>query len=358
MNANATVIAVNVDLEVTNNNVVVVEVEKKKKVNDKHYKFMTMGYWLLKTLNIPDSELVHAYESLKFFASNDEIVAFYDDFDQSLKERVNEFKAFQKSQKQTPKKQTKRNIMVHNNEQPDTELVITAPTGNVITEKKKRVKKVKEVKEVVSDYSHTIAGFSGVVSDTDTVATIVEAARAPVETKPKRKSVKKVTPAVVESVAVVENSVAVVENSVAVVENVNVVDKPAKKPRAKKQPVAVSVDVDNKPVISKKEKAVKAVNKLLQAVEPVPVVEPAPVVEPVPVVVPSVEPVVVASVESVPVVVPSVESMPAEEGEEEDDDDEEVITTEVVIDGVMYLKDYEGNLYDRESHEFLRNELE
>ena len=42
-----------------------------------------------------------------------------------------------------------------------------------------------------------------------------------------------------------------------------------------------------------------------------------------------------------------------EEGEEEED--EEIITIEVTIDGKLYLKDDDSNLYDVHTHEFIRN---
>jgi len=46
---------------------------------------------------------------------------------------------------------------------------------------------------------------------------------------------------------------------------------------------------------------------------------------------------------------------PVLEAEEEDDDDDEVIQTrETVIDGETFLIDQDGNLYDAESHEFIR----
>ena len=70
----AVVEASNVDQEIHVAANATVVVEKKKKVNDKHYKFMAMGYWLLKQLNVPEDARASAYEKLKFFESNDVIV--------------------------------------------------------------------------------------------------------------------------------------------------------------------------------------------------------------------------------------------------------------------------------------------
>ena len=324
-----TVLALNVDQEV--HEITTNVVDKKKKVNDKHYKFMAIGYWLLKQLNVPESGLADVYDKLKFFASNDEVVAFYDEFDLSLKERMNEFKLFQKSQKTTTKKPSKRNILVHNNVTSDViaspeeiPVVVVATAPVAVAEKKKRVKKVKEVVpvEVATETIPVV----------DTIESIVEAARAPVETKPKKPRVKKVVASA---------------NVLADQEVVATAEKPAKKPRVKKQPkpaeVASDVMQPTEQVSSKKENAIKAVNTLLHTVETSIVVEPVPVV---------VEPEHVVAVHVVALPIAVVEK---EEGEIDDDDEEEVITVEVVIDGVMYLKDYDGNLYHRETHEFLRN---
>jgi len=49
---------------------------------------------------------------------------------------------------------------------------------------------------------------------------------------------------------------------------------------------------------------------------------------------------------------PVVEPTPALEAE--DDDDEVIQTRETVIDGETFLVDQEGNLYDPETHEFVR----
>jgi hypothetical protein len=52
---------------------------------------------------------------------------------------------------------------------------------------------------------------------------------------------------------------------------------------------------------------------------------------------------------------PVVDLTPVLEAEAEDDEDDEVIQTrETVIDGETFLVDQEGNLYDPESHEFVR----
>ena len=64
-------------------------------------------------------------------------------------------------------------------------------------------------------------------------------------------------------------------------------------------------------------------------------------------------PVVVASAETVKEPDAVKASVKAEVEAEEYD--EEIITTEIIIKGEMYLKDNEDNLYDRQSHEFLRN---
>lgn len=45
---------------------------------------------------------------------------------------------------------------------------------------------------------------------------------------------------------------------------------------------------------------------------------------------------------------------PVLEAEEEDDDDEVIQTRETVIDGETFLVDQDGNLYDAETHEFIR----
>jgi hypothetical protein len=50
---------------------------------------------------------------------------------------------------------------------------------------------------------------------------------------------------------------------------------------------------------------------------------------------------------------PVVEPTPALEAED-DDDDEVIQTRETVIDGETFLVDQEGNLYDPETHEFVR----
>ena len=337
-----TVLALNVDQEV--HEITTNVVDKKKKVNDKHYKFMAIGYWLLKQLNVPESGLADVYDKLKFFASNDEVVAFYDEFDLSLKERMNEFKLFQKSQKTTTKKPSKRNILVHNNVTSDViaspeeiPVVVVATAPVAVAEKKKRVKKVKEVVpvEVATETIPVV----------DTIESIVEAARAPVETKPKKPRVKKVVASA--NVLADQEVVATTIVTPADQEVVATAEKPAKKPRVKKQPkpaeVASDVMQPTEQVSSKKENAIKAVNTLLHTVETSIVVEPVPVV---------VEPEHVVAVHVVALPIAVVEK---EEGEIDDDDEEEVITVEVVIDGVMYLKDYDGNLYHRETHEFLRN---
>lgn len=49
-----------------------------------------------------------------------------------------------------------------------------------------------------------------------------------------------------------------------------------------------------------------------------------------------------------------VEPTPVLEAEEEDEDDEVIQTRETVIDGETFLVDQDGNLYDAESHEFIR----
>ena len=82
----------------------------------------------------------------------------------------------------------------------------------------------------------------------------------------------------------------------------------------------------------------------------------------------SVETVVVPVVEAkADEVIASVETAKADEVEthvetakadEEEEEDEEIITIEVMIDGKLYLKDDDGNLYDIDSHEFIRNVYE
>ena len=66
-----------------------------------------------------------------------------------------------------------------------------------------------------------------------------------------------------------------------------------------------------------------------------------------------VPPVVAETVVEPPVVAETVVEPPVVA--DEDEEDEEIITIEVMIEGKMYLKDDDSNLYDIQTHEFIRN---
>jgi hypothetical protein len=96
-------------------------------------------------------------------------------------------------------------------------------------------------------------------------------------------------------------------------------------------PAPVDAPVDVPAPKTKKEpkaKEPKAKEPKAKAKKEVPAPAPAPVVEPTPVL--------------------------EAEAEEEDEDDEVIQTRETVIDGETFLVDQDGNLYDAETHEFIR----
>ena len=138
-----------------------------------------------------------------------------------------------------------------------------------------------------------------------------------------------------------------------------------KKPRAKKEAKAESESEEPKEKKSKAKKSVTVesdanvdlISNLVNAAQadpiPAPIEAPAPAKKEPKAKEPKAPKESKAKAKKEAPAAPVVEPTPALEAED-DDDDEVIQTRETVIDGETFLVDQEGNLYDPETHEFVR----
>jgi hypothetical protein len=348
-----------------------------KRITEKHYKLMTFAYWFIDELEKKQivTDRNDLYTMLKFFGTNEEIIQFYDEFEDSKK--IEEFKQFQRAKK-GGKKQSKKRVIVHTNEEA-VPVVVMVPTEEATVAETDTIVVVEQVPEPATVPTATVPEPEP--------ATVVPAATI-VESESKDKKIKKprvkVCKKPVEASETTTATTATTMTVESVVENIVVtalIPQPKKTVKAKKTK-AVEKDTDAvaaadpAPAVlpvqenDKKERAVTATNAFISTIPPMETTttttEPSTVKKTkkagksrsksTPIVVETNEveieeaknggnqtPILSQVEEVEPIVEPVIE-----------DDDDDIVTTEVIIDGILYLMDDDKNLYDINTHDFIR----
>jgi len=291
-------------------NVVAPKVNKPKKLSGKYEKFLVFGYCFIEQLkdqNIAVDETT-LHQLLTMFSSVEEQTQYFEAFFEQLKASTKSMKAVIKEHNKPPTKAKKTK---------------KEPTDKPVAAKKTNGRKKKNA-EVINDKQDEL------------VAELVAAAQTeelPVDDKPKRKYSRKPKTKAVEEPAqepvqepaqepiAVEHSVAVVlDNALASIKE-PLADKPKKKTTKKDTETKPKEVKETKPKEAKAKKTKKATDPVKETF-----VEPSPVL---------------------------VDNQQQDEDEEDEDDEEEIQVQTFLHKGIHYLRDFNNNIYDKDTCEVI-----